>query len=360
VIESHSSDVGSAVLAPLVVGGFNPAIDTLAEVDAIDIGGVTRLRGVHREAGGKGLHVAVACAMLGAPATLVGPIDAGNRDLFAQTLADVGRHDEDPRFAAGGGDPITSNRAGSWSGRRAAADCGVRFVGVPIDQPIRTCWAIRDREGRVTELLEPGPPVSPERAAMLVAGFMREAAAARFIVLSGSLPTGMPADTYARLIGALDPARILLDTSGEPLAASLSAEPLVVKPNRQEASQIAGFAIQTRDDAMRAAARIAARGPRIVILSLGADGAIVYERDGTAMVVEAPRVDVRNTVGAGDCLLGAFAVALRRGDALEDCARFAVACGTAKAAHPDIGLFDRADVDRLLPQVRVTRASVHA
>jgi 1-phosphofructokinase family hexose kinase len=307
----------------IVVGGFNPAIDTLAEVDAIDVGGVTRLRNIHREAGGKGLHVAVACATLGAPATLVGPIDASRRDLFAQTLA----------------------------------ACDARFVGVPIDQPIRTCWAIRDREGRVTELLEPGPAMSHERAATLAAAFMREAAAAQFVVLSGSLPTGMPDDTYARLITALDPARVLLDTSGDALAASLPSAPLVVKPNRHEASHIAGVAIQTRDDAMRAAARIAASGPRIVILSLGADGAIVYEREGTAIVLEAPRVDVRNTVGAGDCLVGAFAVALRRGDALVDCARFAVACGTAKAAHPDIGLFHRADIDRLLPHVVVTQCT---
>ncbi len=307
----------------IVVGGFNPAIDAWTEVDAIDIGGVTRLRDVRRDAGGKGLHVASACATLGAPATLVGPVDASSRDLFA---------------------------------RRLAAS-QVRFVGVPIDQPIRTCWAIRDREGRVTELLEPGPAMSDGSAATLVAACMREAAAARFVVLSGSLPTGMPADTYARLITALDPARVLLDTSGEPLAASLSAAPLVVKPNRHEASQIAGFAIETRDDGMRAASRIASQGPRIVILSLGADGAIIYERDGTAIVVEAPRVEVRNTVGAGDCLLGAFAVALRRGDALVDCARFAVACGTAKAAHPEIGLFHRADIDRLLPQVVVTSAN---
>jgi tagatose 6-phosphate kinase len=310
----------------IVVGGFNPAIDTLAEVDTIDVGGVTRLRNLRREPGGKGLHVAVACATLGAPSTLVGPIDTNNRPLFEQTLA--------------------------------ARD--VRFVGVPIDLPIRTCWAIRDAQGHVTELLEPGPLLSNERAATLVAGVMREAAAARLVVLSGSLPGGLPQDTYARLIAALDASRVLLDTSGAPLAASLAAAPLVVKPNRQEASAIAGLTIETRDDAMRAAARIASRGPRIVILSLGADGAIVQERDGAAWIVEAPRIAARNPVGAGDCLLGAFAVAWSRGEPIDQCARLAVACGTATAAHPETGLFDRGDVERLLPQVTVTRAPVHA
>lgn len=310
----------------IVVGGFNPAIDTLADVESIEIGGVTRLRNVRRDAGGKGLHVAVACATLGAPSTLVGPIDGNNRSHFEQTLA--------------------------------ARD--VRFVGVLIDQPIRTCWAIRDAHGRLTELLEPGPLVSNERAATLAATFMREAASARFVVLSGSLPHGLQTDTYSRLITALDPARVLLDTSGAPLADSLAAAPLLVKPNRQEASHIAGMAIDTRDDAIRAATRIAARGPRLVLLSLGTDGAILHERDGATWIVEAPHVAARNTVGAGDCLLAGFAVSLLRGHAIEECARFAVACGSAKAMHPETGLLQLSDVECLLPTVIVQRVSVHA
>jgi len=303
----------------IVVGGFNSAIDKLADVDTIDIGAVTRLHNVRTQPGGKGLHVAVACATLGAPATLVGLVDANSRALFEQTL----------------------------SAR------GVRFLGVTIDQPIRTCWAIRDASARVTELLEPGPRIANDSAATLAATFMREAATARYVVLSGSLPAGLPTDTYARLIAALGPARMLLDASGTTLAESLASAPLVVKPNRQEAAQIAGFPIDTTADAIRAAAHIATRGPRIVILSLGHDGAVVYG-DGRAMIVSAPRVDVRNTVGAGDCLLGAFAAGLLRGDALEDCARYAVACGTAKAANPETGLFHRADADALLPLVTVT------
>jgi 1-phosphofructokinase family hexose kinase len=311
----------------IVVGGFNSAIDARAEVDAIDIGGVTRLRNIHREPGGKGLHVAVACAALGASATLVGLIDPSSRAAFDQMLT--------PR--------------------------GVRFVGVPIDQPIRTCWAIRDAAARVTELLEPGPLLSTERAATLAAVLMREANAARYVVLSGSLPTGVASDTYARLIAAIDPARVLLDTSGAPLAESLAAAPFVVKPNRQEAAQIVGFPLASPDDAIRAAARIAARGPRIVLLSLGGDGAIVYEREtGGAWILHAPRVIVQNPVGAGDCLLGAFATGLLRGDALEDCARSAVACGTAKVMHQRTGQFNEHDFETLRSQVIVTRVSVPA
>src|SRR6266542_6490779 len=117
----------------IVVGGFNSAIDKLADVETIHIGAVTRLHHVCTQPGGKGLHVAVACATLGAPAALVGLIDAGSRALFEDTLS----------------------------------ACGARFLGVTIDQPIRTCWAIRDGAARVTELLEAGPPISNDHAATL-------------------------------------------------------------------------------------------------------------------------------------------------------------------------------------------------
>jgi 1-phosphofructokinase family hexose kinase len=303
----------------IVVGGFNSAIDRLADVDAIAVGGVTRLQHIRSEPGGKGLHVAMACATLGEPSTLVGLIDAGHRALFDETL----------------------------SAR------GVRFVGVTIDLPIRTCWAIRDAAARVTELLEPGPRVSNDHAAMLAATFMRTAAEARYVVLSGSLPEGMPQDTYARLITALGSDRLLLDASGSTLGASLASAPLVVKPNRQEAAQIVGFPIESTEAAIRAAVRIASRGPRIVLLSLGAEGAVVY-KDGRAWIVHAPPIEARNPVGAGDCLLAGFAVALHRGEPLEDCARYAVACGTAKASHPDTGICRRVDVEALLPLVTVS------
>jgi fructose-1-phosphate kinase PfkB-like protein len=97
-----------------------------------------------------------------------------------------------------------------------------------------------------------------------------------------------------------------------------------------------------------------------VLLSLGADGAIVHEREGTTWVVEAPHIHVRNTVGAGDCLLAGFAVSLLRGDTIDQCARVAVACGSAKSMHPEIGLLQLSDVECLLPAVTVNRVSVHA
>jgi 1-phosphofructokinase family hexose kinase len=303
----------------IVVGGFNTALDKLADTDAVEPGAVLRLHHVRTLPGGKGLHVALACATLGAPVTLVGLIDDGNRALFETTLTDA----------------------------------SARFVGVKVSEPIRTCLAVRDARGRTTELLEPGPEVSATVAAALLAAFHREAHSARIVVLSGSLPPGLRLDTYASLIDAVGRDRVLLDSSGDALNAGLAAAPLLVKPNRSEAAQVVGFPIETVADAARAAAAIGARGPRIVVLSLGREGAVVRTAD-RVLHVSAPAAIARNTVGGGDCLLAGFAVGLLGGWPIERCARYAVACGTAKVIHPDTGMLRRADVDEVIQSVAVT------
>ena len=301
----------------IVVGGFNSSIDKLADIDRLEAGTVMRLRNVRSSPGGKGAHVALACATLGEPATLVGLIDQRHRSDFDRVLS------------------------------RA----GVAFASIEIEESIRTCLALSDTDGRTSELLEPGPLVPPDVAASLTDRFIAESRAAGIAVLSGSLPSGFGSETYARLIRAAG-CRVLLDASGDLLAASLAARPFAVKPNRDEAARLVGFRVDSWEAAGRAAAAIAAQGPEIVIVSLGADGAVAHV-SGRACRIQAPTVDVRNAVGAGDCLLAGFAVGLVRGWPLEECVRAGVACGSAKAVHPDTGTLRAADVDRLLPSVAI-------
>lgn len=296
----------------IVVGGFNSAIDKFAEVDEMTAGAVIRMRNVRPLAGGKGLHVAAACSTLGEPAALIGLTDAATRSLFEEALRRVGG----------------------------------RFVGVNADGPIRTCLALRDPAGHTTELLEPGPTASSSTAQALRTAFLGEAAAASFAALSGSLPPGMPPETYGQLIASADRHRVALDTSGPALVHGIQAAPLLIKPNRHEASQLLGHTLETLEQAAAAGRDLAARGPRIVVLSLGHDGAVVHA-DGQGWVVHAPAVAAQNTVGAGDCLLGGFLVGLARGWDFEACARYAVACGTAKVMHPETGVLSATDVDTI-------------
>jgi fructose-1-phosphate kinase PfkB-like protein/tetratricopeptide (TPR) repeat protein len=238
----------------IVVGGFNTAIDKVARTTRVVVGGTTRLQCVRAYPGGKGLHVAQACALLGEAVRLVGLIDAAHRPWFERTL-------------------------------RARQ---VDFEGIEVDEPIRACYAVRDDDGIVTELLEPGPRVSEAlvaewcdrllaavaaggRGGGAVAGASADtrvgsvlnasesvrakwdaaataagaAAAAtpanrHVLVLSGSLPAGCAPETYATVIARAAALNIpvILDASGDALRHGIDAGPMMIKPNRAEASEL--------------------------------------------------------------------------------------------------------------------------
>jgi 1-phosphofructokinase family hexose kinase len=306
----------------ITIAGFNTSLDRTATTDALRPGGVNRVRDVRTYPGGKGLHVALTVAALGEPVRLVGLIDEPNRSLFEEGLR-------------------TS---------------GVEFHGVPTSGRLRTCLAIRERgTGRITEILEPGPEADPDTRNRLCALFLDLAADSDLAVLSGSVPPGFAEDVYGELVSSLRKGgvRCLVDASGGLLRGAVDAQPLLIKPNREELAELVGEPIDGATAAVKAARGLTSKGPEMVVVSLGAEGALAVQGD-RAWRAEAPRVDVANAVGSGDCLLGGLAVGLRRGLELEEVLRLGVACGTANATSPETGWVMRADIDPLLPRVQVT------
>jgi 1-phosphofructokinase family hexose kinase len=306
----------------ITVGGFNTSIDKAMEADELAPGAVNRVRDVRASPGGKGVHVALAVATLGEPVCLVGLIDAARRREFEDAL-----------------------------GSR-----GVEFDGVESPGGLRTCLAIHDRRGqRVTEILEPGPEADPATREALCARFLARGLRSSVAVLSGSAPSGFEPGVYGELVVALRPAqaRVLVDASGDLLEAAVGARPFLIKPNRDEAEALSGTAIEGPVTAAKVAEALLARGPGIVIVSLGEAGAVAAA-EGRAAHAWVRVETAANPVGSGDCLLGGVAVALARGNAFEDVLRLGVACGAANAMGRETGRFERADVERLLPRVELT------
>ena len=227
----------------IAVAGFNSAVDMIAETDAIRAGEVIRLSSVSAFPGGKGVHVAQTCGALGEAVRLVGLIDDGNQAMFERVL-----------------------------GERA-----VTFRGVKMASRLRTCYAIRDASGVITELLEWNTSLEPDTISQLECAFLKACEGASVAVLSGSLPSGAPASLYARLIARLHNRvpLVIVDTSGLALEEALASGPAVVKPNRDEAARLIGHELSTMDDAMNAVREIARRGCRAAIVSLGVEGAAV-------------------------------------------------------------------------------------
>ncbi len=306
---------------------LNASIDTTWTLGRFDLGAINRIERKEAVAGGKGNNVARVLATLGQP-VVAGGFIAGSAGRFIE--------------------------AGL-----AAAGIATAFQAIPGES--RTSLAIVEAEtGRVTEAREPGPEISADDWRRFVAEAPDRLGGAALVVLSGSLPPGLPADAYAQLIRALRAAgrRTALDTGGAALTEGLAAQPDLIKPNAAEMAELAGLASPNVETAaLLEAAREIARarlGPGgRVLLSLGARGAALIEPERT-LLARAPAVTIVSAVGCGDALLAGFLDAETRGASPDIALRRAVAVGTAAAGQTRPGVVDPADVDRLARQLEAT------
>lgn len=287
----------------------NPSLDRTLELPGpLELGGVVRLLGSGTEPGGKGVNVARAVAAAGGDVVSVLP--------------------------AGDHDPILS----------ALAAIGLRTATVPVTAPVRTNYTLAGPDGATTKLNEPGTALDEAARTALAALLHRHAAGARWVVLSGSLPPGTPPGWYAELVRSLRDTgvRIAVDTSEAPLLALLAAGPAaapdLLKPNSEELAQLAGVpedeVLADPAVALAAVRSLHERGVAEVLLTLGADGALLSTADGGLWSATPPAIAVRSTVGAGDCSLAGYLLADLAGAPPAERLRTAVAYGAASAGLP--------------------------
>ncbi|WCC80077.1 1-phosphofructokinase family hexose kinase [Cutibacterium equinum] len=219
-------------------------------------------------------------------------------------------------------------------------------VAVPICAPTRTNLTITEPDGTTTKINEPGAVLTPDELTAIEEVILERSTGAEWVVLSGSLPPGVPSNWYATMTRRLHETdvKVAVDTSDEPLQ-ELSAElpesaPDLVKPNSVELGQLCGIdgeALETAaerghfDDVVAAARRL--HGITEVLVTLGGAGALLITETDAWHAWPDP-IMVKSTVGAGDSSLAGFLLARTRGDQPENCLRTAVAWGTAAAALP--------------------------
>jgi 1-phosphofructokinase family hexose kinase len=203
---------------------------------------------------------------------------------------------------------------------------------------------------------EIGPSIQPAELDALLKRVADTVQPGDYWTLNGSLPPGVAADIYARLIDIIQGRRAhaCLDTSGEALRLGCQAKPYLVKPNRLEAETVYGAAIHCEADARRAVQAFLAQGVSLAALSLGADG-LLLASSSAAVWAKPPQVTIQGPTGAGDALLAGLLWAFQRGLPLQEAARWGAACGTAAALLPGTALGTLAEVEALLAATQVSR-----
>ncbi|ABK74819.1 1-phosphofructokinase family hexose kinase [Mycolicibacterium smegmatis] len=315
----------------IVTVTLNPSLDRTVTLTApLTRGAVQRVDSVTVEAGGKGINVAKALTSAGVDALALLPAATDDPLLTALRCADV------------------------------------PFAAVPIAEPVRTNIAITENDGTTTKLNERGATLDAAALDAITRCVVDEAQHAAWVVLSGSLPPGVPPQWYADLVAKLAPlpCRVAVDTSDAPLAALASklstASPELMKPNVEELASISGVAEADLETTVAegdlslvvaAAVKLVERGVGAVLATLGAAGAVLVDGTG-AWFAAPPPITARSTVGAGDASLAGYLRAEVGGAEPSQRLRMAVAYGSAAAALPGSALPVPAQLD--VDAVRVT------
>jgi 1-phosphofructokinase family hexose kinase len=252
--------------------------------------------------------------------------------------------------------------AGGDRGARFEHDmigCGFPVKAVPIRNDMRQNFTITDRHGLTVKLDETGPRLDREELARIEAMVDAQLSTARWLMLCGSLPPGVPADFYARLIYSARGrgVKTLLDTDSESLSRGVEARPTLVTPNQQEAERLLNTVLLTRSNALAATRRILAMGAESVVLSLGSRGAIGASA-GNVWEAVPPRIDAISPIGAGDALAAAVIWSLSKGDTFPEALRWGVAAGSASAKLPGVTFATLAQVKEIHEDVDLRRVDL--
>ena len=278
---------------------LNPAIDQRVTVDALQPGQVHRALDSAQNAGGKGINVASCLSGLGVATAALGVLGAANAGLF------------DALFA-----------------QRGIADDCLRVPG----HTRTNIKLVADAGRQTTDINLPGLVLAEAQLHAVAQRMARHLRPGLVVVLCGSLPAGLPPDSWARLQAQarVAGADVLLDTSGASLAAALDAPvlPWAIKPNRQELEAAVGMPLDGPGPLLAAARMLLGKGLGLAVVSLGEEGALFVSAQG-AVVARPCRLARGSSVGAGDAMVAGIVAARLRGLGLADMARLATASALA-------------------------------
>ncbi|MEU0369733.1 1-phosphofructokinase family hexose kinase [Streptomyces sp. NPDC006283] len=295
---------------------LNAALDVTYGVDSLLPRTSHRVDSTYERAGGKGINVARVLAARGHPVAVTGLAGGPTGTVLRDELRTAGLRDE--------------------------------LLPIAGDSR-RTLTVVSHDDGDATVFNETGPQVEPAEWESFTAHFASLLRGVAVVVLSGSLPPGLPPDAYATLVrtaGAAGAATVV-DTSGPALLDALGAGPDVVKPNAAELTAVTG-----REDVAAAAAELRVLGARAVVASSGADGLHAVTGAGTWRAVP-PEQLAGNPTGAGDACVAALAAGLAAGAPWPEVLREAVALSAAAVPCPMAGDIDPGTYHRFRTTVSV-------
>ena len=291
---------------------FNPAIDYIVHTGTMQVGQVNRSQGEELYFGGKGINVSFVLHELGLPSKALG-------------------------FVAG------------FTG--AAIEAGIQEQGIATDfVHLDSGFSrinVKIKSGEETELNGQGPNISEAAVAELFEK-LNQLQDGDILILAGSIPNTMPADSYEKILAHLSDKKIkvVVDATKDLLLKVLPYHPFLIKPNNHELGELFGVTLHSIEEIATYAKKLQEMGAQNVLISMAGDGAILLDEHGKVYQGRPPKGEVLNSVGAGDSMVAGFVTGyLNTGD-YEKAFELGIATGSASAF--EYWLAEKEDVVKLL------------
>jgi len=308
----------------IVAVALNAALDRILHVPGLEIGSHVRGRLISIQPAGKAVNVARLLGHLGTACVLTGFVGEDDRDRFGKSFEKT----------------------------------LVRVEMFEVHGATRENITLIDpKRGSETHIRDAGTSVTEDDLERLTRKLAILAQKGAHVVVAGSLPPGMEADTFARLLEVCQEkgAFVAVDSSGPGLEAVRKVRDLwLVKPNRQELAEISGRPVETEADIIAAAVPLLKHIEQIVV-TLGAEGAYLFCREGAWRAKpNVEQAEVIKTVGSGDALMAGFLQYHAAHKHPPECLRWGVACGTAATFQVRAGVVNPYDVKAVAEKVELT------
>lgn len=296
---------------------FNPSIDYVIKVDDFVPGKVNRVAYENKYAGGKGINVSRVLNNLGVKSKALGFVGGFTGQFIENSL----RND------------------------------GVETDFVKVKEDTRINVKLKSKEE--TEINGAGPDISDADLNKLFEK-INSLSSEDFLVLAGNVQSSLPRDIYSQIQRNLEGKniKIVVDTTGEALVATLEYKPFLIKPNNHELSEIFNVQISSKEEIIHYAQKLREMGAQNVIISMAGEGALLISEKGVYHA-SAPKGSVKNSVGAGDSLIAGFLANYSRTSDITLAFKYGIASGSATAFSMD--LCKKEEVENLVSQVSINR-----
>lgn len=297
-------------------------------VDQVQLGTYNRGEVTTLDPGGKGINVSRNLQVMGVESTLIGFFGGGTGKHILSLLEKE----------------------------------GYEVLNLEIEGETRSNITLIEKDPqRYTKLNEHGPEVGRGEFQQVLQFCEEQIQPEDVLVLSGSLPPGLPHDAYAQIIQIVKKSggRAFLDSSGDPLVKGCHAKPFFVHMNVKEAETYAGEDLAEKGKVIQTIRDLLGLPIPYVIISRGAQGAVLGSQDGIVEAVPSP-VKVENPVGAGDAMMAGLVYGVIKSWDLERIATWSVAAGTSSALGEGTAVADLGKMQVILQTMTCREIGKHS